>query len=167
MEFLKGHWPLISISKRNRQASFSAAKSLWEDFCRHLKFLQAEGFVNESSRLTEDGYWAARLRLDHPLLVAQCLRERAFPEEDEKIMAAIVAVFAYDRDAEIGLIAKNLPPKLMSALKKVMLGRPTALPPFAGGFVYDGKTLSGGRSGYVLLGAGTQLGKCDKSNRNH
>ncbi len=66
-------------SKRDRQASFSAAKSLWEDFCRHLKFLQAEGFINESSQLTDDGHWAARLRLDHPLLVAQCLREGAFP----------------------------------------------------------------------------------------
>jgi superfamily II RNA helicase len=108
-------------SKRDRQESFSAAKSLWEDFCRHLKFLQAEGFVNESSRLTDDGRWAARLRLDHPLLVAQCLRERAFPEADEMIMAATVAIFAYDRDAEIGLIAEDLPPKLMPALKKIML----------------------------------------------
>lgn len=108
-------------SKRDRQAAFSAAKSLWEDFYRHLKFLQAEGFINESSQLTDDGHWAARLRLDHPLLVAQCLREGAFPAEDEKILAAIVAVFAYDRDAEIRLTAKDLPPKLMPALRKVML----------------------------------------------
>jgi superfamily II RNA helicase len=122
-------------SKRDRQASFSAVKSLWEDFYRHMKFLQAEGFINESSQLTDDGHWAARLRLDHPLLVAQCLRERVFPEEDEKILAAIVAVFAYDRDDEIKLTVKDLPPKLMLSLKKVVLAvRPLAHRLEAAGF---------------------------------
>ena len=101
--------------------STSAARYLWEDFSRHLKFLQKEGFVDDTGKLTGDGHWASRLRLDHPLLVAQCLRENAFPEENERILAALVAVFAYDRDDEIKLTVKDMPPKLTQALKKILL----------------------------------------------
>lgn len=107
--------------------STSAARSLWEDFSRHLIFLQKEGFVDDAGRLTSDGHWASRLRLDHPLLVAQCLRENAFPEENEIILAALVAAFAYDRDDEIKLTVKDMAPKLTQALKKVLLAiRPLA-----------------------------------------
>jgi ATP-dependent RNA helicase HelY len=98
-----------------------AAGSLWEDFLRHLQFLQQEGFVDNAGRLTPDGHWASRLRLDHPLLVAQCLRKNAFPEENEKMLAALVAVFAYDRDDRIKPDIKDLPPKLMQAMKKILL----------------------------------------------
>jgi ATP-dependent RNA helicase HelY len=108
-------------SKGNSGASTSAAGSLWADFQRHLKILQKEGFVDHAGRLTPDGYWAAKLRLDHPLLVAQCLRENAFPEDNEKILAAVVAVFAYDRDDEMKLAVKDFPPKLTHVLKKVVL----------------------------------------------
>jgi hypothetical protein len=34
-------------------------------------------------------------------LVAQCLRADAFPVEDEKLLAAVMAVFAYDREDDI------------------------------------------------------------------
>ncbi len=113
----------------------SAAKTLWEDFSRHLKFLQKEGFVDETGRLTDDGHWASRLRLDYPLLMAQCLRENVFPHENEKILAAIIAVFAYDRDAEINLTVKDMPPKLTQTLKKVLLTvRPLAHRLEAAGF---------------------------------
>ena len=107
-------------SKGQPGTSTSAAISLWADFQRHLKILQKEGFVDSAGRLTPDGYWAAKLRLDHPLLVAQCLRENAFPEDNEKFLAAAVAVFAYDRDDEMKLAVKDFPPKLTQALKKVV-----------------------------------------------
>jgi len=106
---------------RHHGADFSAAQSLWKDFSRHLKFLQKEGFVDETGTLTDDGRWASKLRLDYPLLVAQCLRENAFPGENEKMMAAIVAFFAYDRDDDLKLTVKDLPPKLTLAFKKVVL----------------------------------------------
>ena len=122
-------------SKGQPSASTSAASSLWADFQRHLEILQKEGFVDHAGRLTPDGYWAAKLRLDHPLLVAQCLRENAFPEDNEKILAAVVAVFAYDRDDEIKLTVKDFPPKLMLSLKKVVLAvRPLAHRLEAAGF---------------------------------
>ena len=106
---------------RHHGAAFSAAKSLWADFSRHLKFLQKEEFVDESGALTDDGHWASKLRLDYPLLVAQCLRENAFPEENEKILAAVVAFFTYDRDDDLKLTIKDLPPKLLLSFKKVVL----------------------------------------------
>jgi len=98
-----------------------AAKTLWTDFCRYLDFLQAEGFVSADGRLTADGFWAAKLRLDYPLLVAECLRRQSFPDQEEKILAALVSVFAYDRDNEINIAVKDLPSKLTAALKKVLL----------------------------------------------
>ena len=123
-------------SKGKPDASTSAASSLWADFQRHLKILQKEGFVDSTGRLTPDGYWAAKLRLDHPLLVAQCLRENAFPEDNEKFLAAVVAVFAYDRDDEMKLAVKDFPPKLTQALKKVVHAvRPLANRLEAAGFI--------------------------------
>ena len=122
-------------SKGHYGTSTRAASSLWADFQRHLKILQKEGFVDQAGRLTPDGYWAAKLRLDHPLLVAQCLRENAFPEDNEKFLAAVVAIFTYDRDDEMKLAVKDFPPKLTQALKKVVLAvRPLANRLEAAGF---------------------------------
>jgi superfamily II RNA helicase len=106
---------------RHHGENFSAAKSLWKDFSRHLKFLQKEGFVDEAGTLTDDGRWASKLRLDYPLLVAQCLRENAFPEENEKILAAVVAFFVYDRDDDTKMTVKDFPSKLALSFKKVVL----------------------------------------------
>ena len=114
----------------------SAAALLWKDFSLHLEFLQHEGFVENAGRLTEDGRWASRLRLDHPLLVAECLRKNAFPEDNERLLAAVVAVFAYDRDDEIQLAPKELPHKLMAALRKMLLAvRPLSRRLESAGFV--------------------------------
>jgi superfamily II RNA helicase len=107
-------------SKGQAGASTTAAGSLWKDFQRHLKILQKEGFVDHAGRLTPDGNWAAKLRLDHPLLVAECLRENALPADNEKFLAAVVAVFAYDRDDDLKLDVKDFPPKLTQAIKKVV-----------------------------------------------
>jgi ATP-dependent RNA helicase HelY len=108
-------------NERHRDSAQRAARKLWADFCRHLDFLRAEGFVGEDGKLTTDGFWAARLRLDAPLVVAECLRQQSFPDQNERLLAAIVALFAYDRDTEISVSSKDLPPKLTTALKKVLL----------------------------------------------
>ncbi len=106
---------------RHHGADLSASQALWKDFSRHLRFLQKEGFVDETGVLTDDGRWASKLRLDYPLLVAQCLRENVFPADNEKILAAVVAFFAYDRDDDVKMTVKDLPPKLALAFKKVVL----------------------------------------------
>jgi superfamily II RNA helicase len=108
-------------NERQRNSAQRAARKLWVDFCRHLDFLKAEGFVSDEESLTADGFWAARLRLDAPLLVAECLRQQCFPEQNERLLAAVVALFAYDRDTEISVAVKDLPPKLTAALKKTFL----------------------------------------------
>lgn len=114
----------------------SAADLLWKDFSRHLDFLHEEGFVDAEGKLSADGHWASRLRLDHPLLVAECLRKQALPVDNEKLLAAVVAVFAYDRDDEIQMSAKDLPNKLTAALRKTLLAvKPLAQRMEKAGFV--------------------------------
>lgn len=109
-------WRQNKISKQGA----SASEMLWKDFSCHLAFLHLEGFVEKNGRLTDDGVWASRLRLDDPLSVAQCLRHNAFPEDDEKLLAALVAVFAYDRNDEMFLTTEAIPRKLTMALRKML-----------------------------------------------
>jgi superfamily II RNA helicase len=54
-------------------------------------------------------------------LVAECLRKGGFPGDNEKLLAAVVAVFAYDRDDEIQMVTKELPHKLTAVLRKMLL----------------------------------------------
>ncbi len=76
--------------------------SLWRDFLKSLDFLIREGFVGKDDRLTPDGVWASKLRIDQPLLIAQGIRERAFPDHDPSILAGLIAPFVYDRDRDEG-----------------------------------------------------------------
>lgn len=95
--------------------------SLWEDFCRHLAFLKAEGFVDDQNRLSDTGLWASKLRLDQPLLIAECLRQEVFPRTDEKLFSALIAPFVYDGDQEAGVPEKKIPRKLRQAANRVSL----------------------------------------------
>lgn len=107
----------LAVYQRRKKAG----SDLWKDFQRYLAFLKQEGFVDERNCLTEDGIWASRLRLDQPLLIAECLRHDAFPKEDERLLAAIVAPFVYDGDQEIKIPQKEVPEKLAAAYDKIVL----------------------------------------------
>ncbi|OPY88248.1 MAG: ski2-like helicase [Syntrophus sp. PtaU1.Bin208] len=105
----------------NSLASYQRQKlNLWKEFLRHLEFLKVEGFVDASDRLTENGIWASKLRLDQPLLIAEGLRTRGFPEKDEKLLAALVAPFVYDSDQEILLDKRSIPRKLSRAFIRLV-----------------------------------------------
>ena len=93
---------------------------LWKDFQRHLNFLKAEGFVNGNNRLTEKGMWTSQLRLDQPLLIAECLTNDAFPKRNEALLAAVVAPFVYDRDTNIVLKRGEQSKKLLAACDKII-----------------------------------------------
>ncbi len=93
------------------------SSDLWLDFQRHLSLLQEEGFVDGGDRLTENGVWASRLRLDQPLLIAECIRRKAFPQNDDKLLAAMVALFVYDGDQEI--VIDKRPRRLTQAYRQV------------------------------------------------
>ena len=102
-----------------QQRKKKGGTTLWEDFNRHLDFLKAEGFVDDTDRLTEDGVWTSQLRLDQPLLIAQCLRDEAFPYENEALLAAVIAPFAYDRSHTITISKTSLPKRLRKAFDRV------------------------------------------------
>jgi ATP-dependent RNA helicase HelY len=113
---------LASYQRRQGQAPDQPGGStdLWSDFQRHLCFLKEEGFVDRADRLTENGVWASKLRLDQPLLIAECLRTKVFPRDDERLMAAVVAPFVYDGEQEMLVIRKELPRRLTRAYDRVM-----------------------------------------------
>ena len=58
----------------------SAQEQLWRSFLKHYRLLQAEGYVDEDGKLTRDGMWASKLRLDQPLLISEGIRKNVFPQ---------------------------------------------------------------------------------------
>lgn len=100
----------------------TAHRHLWEDFQRHLAFLQETGFVDHQDRLTEDGLWASHLRIDQPLLVAEGLRQGLFPQNDPPLLAAIMASFVNEKETDEHLGSKRLPKTLTKAVNKVSRG---------------------------------------------
>ncbi len=102
-------------------------RHLWEDFRRHLEFLQEHGYVNADGRLTEVGIWTSQLRVDQPLLIAEGFRREAFPEKSPALLAGIVAAFVNERECDDRLPKALLPRPLRSSYQQVR----RALAPFA------------------------------------
>ena len=87
--------------RRDQEAEalrMDVCEALWGDFLRHKNFLQESGFVDDEDRLTWEGHWAARLRLDHPLLVAEAIRKGSFDGVAPEILAGMIAPFVVDAD---------------------------------------------------------------------
>ena len=78
----------------------STQEQLWRSFLKHYRMLQAEAYVDETGRLTPDGLWASKLRLDQPLLISEGIRRNLFPEDQPELLAALIAVFVTDRDKQ-------------------------------------------------------------------
>jgi len=76
-------------------------EGLWLSFKKHVRFLKETGFVDEKDRLTQDGLWASKLRLDHPLLIAEAIRKGAFSKASPEIVAGCLAPFVWDRAVEM------------------------------------------------------------------
>jgi len=75
---------------------------LVEEFQRHLSFLQELGYVADSSGApTFDGRWAAQLRLDHPLLIAELIRNGELRYLSAQELAAAIAPFVVDKDKAV------------------------------------------------------------------
>ncbi len=81
---------------------------LWESFLDHLTFLKNTGFVDQNNRLTPQGRWASRLRLDHPVLVAEAIRKGVFQDRPASVLAGLMAPFVLDRDREVLLRGQDL-----------------------------------------------------------
>jgi ATP-dependent RNA helicase HelY len=78
---------------------------LWKSFQRHLRFLQKTGFVQADGMLTQDGYWASKLRLDQPLLIAEAIRKGGLSGARPSLLAGGLAPFVWDRTQEVLLRA--------------------------------------------------------------
>lgn len=83
-----------------RRRSDGPAQLLAADFRRHLAFLQEHGFVDDAGRLTDDGRWASRLRVDQPLIIAQGLRTGVLDVSDPALLAGMIASFVQEKDID-------------------------------------------------------------------
>ena len=101
--------------KRLRKFVGYGQRHLIEDFLKHLEFLKHHAYVTENGTLTEDGKWASRLRVDQPLLIAEGFRHQIFPDSDPALLAAIMAIFVFERESD-EKIEKNLVPKPLRKL---------------------------------------------------
>ena len=77
--------------------------ALWNEFMRHLDFLILNGFADKSGKLTNDGLWAAKLRLDQPLIIAELIRKGLFNNLTSELLAGIIAVFVNDRYRDVDI----------------------------------------------------------------
>jgi len=103
-------------------AANAVRENLWADFIRHLSFLKAEGYVRDNGALTDDGRWASQLRIDQPLMIAEGLRLGLFPESDPYLLAALIAVFVYDREIEVEFDQSKVPKELIDTYNKMKNG---------------------------------------------
>jgi superfamily II RNA helicase len=103
---------LLKQKNRRRRGSRQSLKDLRSDFQRHLSFLKEKGYVDENDRLSADGVWAARLRIDQPLLIAEGLRMGLFSRLAPAGLAGIMAAFVNERETdehlEVDVIAGDL-----------------------------------------------------------
>jgi len=100
---------LLELSLAAYQRGRSGENILWRSFTKHLDFLKATGFVDDTDRLTPDGLWASKLRLDQPLLIAEAIRKGALDGVRPNTAAAGLAPFVWDRDQEISLRVEDMP----------------------------------------------------------
>ncbi|MBI5572339.1 MAG: DEAD/DEAH box helicase [Desulfomonile tiedjei] len=86
---------------KNPRVSEKVNRRLVREFQAHLDVLQELGYVDEHGVPTYDGRWAARLRLDHPLLIAELIRQGEFRNCGPRELAALIAPFVTDKDKEV------------------------------------------------------------------
>lgn len=106
----------------------SNLNELWIDFEEHVAFLEAHGFLNEDSTLTDDGNWASRLRMESPLLVAEALRLNVLPDSSPELIAAMMASFVNEKEYSDDPLFQQVLPK---ALKETFIELRKRLKPFA------------------------------------
>jgi ATP-dependent RNA helicase HelY len=95
--------------------------AFWYDFVRHLEFLRSEGFADARGRLTDDGLWASKLRLDQPMPIAEAILRDALPSDDPVLLAGLLALFVDEREYDgAGHGISPLLQKALSALRATL-----------------------------------------------
>ncbi len=122
-ELLKKSFATYLNTKKGADASTKGAhKNLWPDFLHHLHFLQKTGFVTETGELTEDGRWASQLRVDQPILIAECFKQALLPQADPGLLAGVIASFVNERESNDRIARKIIPNQLKRALSGLIRG---------------------------------------------
>lgn len=101
----KGVRELLKLSfasfHENPRKADKVHRKLVREFDRHMRLLQELDYLDENGAPTYDGRWAAQLRLDHPLLIAELIRQEALQGREADELAAAVAPFVLDKDREV------------------------------------------------------------------
>jgi superfamily II RNA helicase len=92
---------------------------LVKNFNRHLDFLKENGFVDKDGKLTEDGFWASKLRVDQPLLIAEAIRKNIFNKFNPALLAAAVSVFINEEENDFRIDRVYIPNNLFKAYKRI------------------------------------------------
>ncbi len=100
---------LLREKNRRRRGSRQSLADLKADFQRHLSFLKEKDYVDAGDRLTPDGIWAARLRIDQPLLIAEGLRRGLFDGMKAPRLAGIMAAFVNEKETDEHLESEGIP----------------------------------------------------------
>ncbi len=79
---------------------------LWLNFKRHLHFLKETGFADAQERLTAEGLWASKLRVDQPLLIAELIHKNTLAGIPPEAMAGAIAPFVWDR-SQVDIVIKS------------------------------------------------------------
>ncbi|HBN26172.1 MAG TPA: ATP-dependent DNA helicase [Desulfobacteraceae bacterium] len=109
---------LIKRSRKKKSDSEKAQygyKHLDKDFTRHLDFLIHKRYAEKTGKLTEDGIWASKLRVDQPLMIAECFRLNILPQSDSPLLAAIFASFVNEREFNEAIKNDLIPENLLEA----------------------------------------------------
>jgi len=121
-DLLKKSFASYQIAKRKKipnQINENEDKFLFLDFMRHFKFLIQTGYAEKNGKLTDNGIWASRLRIDQPLLIAEGFRLGILPESDPAILAAIIASFVFEQEADEKINSWLIPKKLAAVFSFV------------------------------------------------
>ena len=101
---------LQKVLKDLRHLAFQMEETkggLWLSFKRHLRFLKETLFVDDEDHLTRDGYWASKLRLDHPLIIAEAIRKGGFHGASPEVLAGCIAPFVWDREQDLEVTTRS------------------------------------------------------------
>jgi ATP-dependent RNA helicase HelY len=87
--------------RHNQRSVQKISARITKEFHKHLHVLQELQYIDDAGVPTYDGKWAAQLRLDHPLLIAELIRSGEFKGLSPQDLAALIAPFVIDKDKDI------------------------------------------------------------------
>jgi superfamily II RNA helicase len=85
-----------------KKESYESVKNqVWNEFNKYLDFLVLTGFADNKGKLSKDGIWASKLRLDQPLIIAELIRKGFLEKLSPELLCAMVSIFVNDRYRDI------------------------------------------------------------------